>query len=217
MKKLAIGCFAVVVLLAIAAAVGSFYIYRQVRGTVAQFSELSSVPELERGVRNKQSFTPPSTGQLTEPQVERLVRVQGRVRERLGAGFAQLETKYKDFFDQKDVTALDTPKLIAAYRDLAALYMEGKRGQIDALNDAGLSLEEYRWVRNQAYAAVGIPIVDLDVSKLVSSISSGQQAEEVPGQIGGSFGPSGPEENQKLVEPVKKQLESNAALASFGL
>ena len=217
MKKLAIGCFVVVVLLAIAAAVGSFYIYRQVRGTVAQFSELSSVPELEGGVRNKQSFTPPLTGELTEPQVERLVRVQGRVRERLGAGFTQLEAKYKDFFDQKDVTALDTPKLIAAYRDLAAVYMEGKRAQIDALNDAGLSLEEYRWVRSQAYAAVGIPIVDLDVSKLVSSISSGQPAEEIPGRIEGSIGPSGPEQNQKLVEPIKKQLESNAALASFGL
>ena len=41
--------------------------------------------------------------------------------------------------------------------------------------------------------------------------------ETQPGALRGSIGPTGPAANRKLVEPFRKQLESNLALASFGL
>jgi hypothetical protein len=215
-KKLAIGCAVVVMLFALAGALTTYWLYRKVTTTVGQFAELASVPELERQVSNTQPFAPPPSGVLTQPQVDRLLQVQTRVRQRLGERFAEMQEKYRALLDKKEATALDLPELVSAYRDLAATWMDAKRAQVDALNLAGFSLEEYRWVRQQAYAALGIPIVEIDVSRLINDATQGTSAAS-PGQLGGSMGPSGPEENRALVEGAKKALEENAVLASFGL
>jgi hypothetical protein len=85
-----------------------------------------------------------------------------------------------------------------------------------SLNQVNLSLEEYRWIRDQSYKALGIPYVDFDIGKIADGIRSGQTTNDA-GQLRGSVGPSGPESNRKLVEGHRKQLESNVAMASFGL
>lgn len=216
MKKLAIGCLVILVLAGIAGAVGTWWVYRKVTTTVGQFAELGSVPELERGVRNKAPFAPPAPGELTAAQVERFVRVQRAVRASLGRRFAEMQEKYKSLLAKEEATVVDLPQLLAAYRDLAAGWMDAKRTQIEALNEAGFSLDEYRWVRRQVYAAVGLPILDLDVGRLIENIQKGT-AEETPAELVGSVGPGGPEANQRLVEAYRSELEDNAALASFGL
>jgi hypothetical protein len=215
-KKLAIGCAVVVVLFAVAGALATYWLYRKVTTTVGQFAELATVPELERQVSNTQAFVPPDSGELSRGQVERLVQVQTQVRQRLGSRFAELQQKYRSLLDKQEATALDLPALVSAYRDLAATWMDAKRAQVDALNAAGFSLEEYRWVRQQAYAALGIPIVEIDVSRVFSDAAAGDAAESL-GRLGGSMTPSGPEHNQALVAPVKEALQENAPLASFGL
>lgn len=216
MKKLAIGCLIAIVVVGIAGAIGAYFLYRQVRTTVTQFAEVGSVAEIERNVRNQTPFTPPSSGELTAAQVQKLVQVQSQVRARLGERQAELERKYKELSEKREATALDLPQLIAAYRDLAAVWVEGKRAQVDALNAAGLSLDEYRWVRGQAYQALGIPIVEIDVARIIEDAKSGATGNQ-PGSIAGSFGPSGPDSNRALVEPHKEQLENSVALATFGL
>jgi hypothetical protein len=217
MKKLAIGCAVVLVLFGIAAAGVTYYIYRQARSMVAQFAELSQVPEIERSVKVRGTFTPPSSGELTQNQLDKLLRIQTRVRERLGARAAEMEQKYKSLSDKKEATVADLPTLIAAYRDLAAGWMDAKRAQVVALNEAGLSLDEYRWIREQAYRALGMPYMDFDVGKFADAVRSGHNMNNEPPPLRGSLGPSGPEANRKLIEKVKKQLEDNVALASFGL
>lgn len=215
MKKLAIGCL-VVLLLGGAAAVGvGFYLYRKAQATLAEFRQLREVPDLERQVRVK-GYAPPSSGELTQAQVDRLVQVQTRVRERLGQRFADMERKYKTLSQKKEATVSDLPEILGAYRDLVAAWMDAKRGQIDALNDAGLSLEEYRWIRDQAYQALGLPFMDFDVEKFAEQIKSGSPNIQ-PGQVRGAIGESGPEVNRKLIEKYKKILEDNLSLASFGL
>ena len=84
MKKLAIGCGVAVLVVGIAAAAVSYYVYRQVAGTLTQFAELSQVPDLERTVTNRAPFSPPASEELTESQIEKLVQVQSEVRRRLG-------------------------------------------------------------------------------------------------------------------------------------
>ena len=215
MKKILIALLVVFMLAGIAAAGVGYYIYRQVRSTVTQYSELFQLPDLERGVKAR-GFVPPASEELTEAQVTRLVRVQTQVRTRMGERMAELERKYKTFMEKDKASLSDAPALIAAYRDLAAILIDAKRTQVDALNEAGLSLEEYRWVREQAYRAIGSPYVDLDIGRIVEDVRAGKTVGE-PGQLRGAIGPSGPEANRKLVEGVKKQLEQNLALASFGL
>jgi hypothetical protein len=216
MKKLAIGCGIVLVLLGVVAAGVGYYVYRQASSIFAQLRDLERLPEIERGVRVQSTYTPPATGELTVAQVERLVKVQELVRQRLGQRFAELEAKYKTLMDKKEATAADVPALVGAYRDMAAAWMEAKRSQVDALNTVDMSLTEYKWIREQSYRALGVAYMDLDVSKIVEQIRSGNTNVE-PGQIGGSMGPTGPESNRKLIEPYKKRLEENLPLAAFGL
>jgi hypothetical protein len=216
LKKLAIGCLIVLLLVGAVVAGVSYYAYRQARAMFSQFAELGQVPQIEQGVRNKEAFVPPASEELTATQVERLVRVQSQVRQRLGERFGELERKYKTLIEKKDATIADAPALLAAYRDVAAGWLDAKRSQVDALNDAGLSLQEYRWIRDQAYKALGVPYMDFDVSKIMEQIRTGGTVVE-PGRIGGAIGPSGPESNRNLLEPHRKRLEDNLPLASFGL
>lgn len=216
MKKLAIGCLIIVGIGVVAAAGLVYYGYRQVKSTVSQFAELGQLPDIEKGVRAQGPYSPPTTGELTEAQIERLVQVQARVRAQLGARFAELDQKYKSFTNKKEASITDAPALMAAYRDLAAAWLEAKRTQVEALNDAKLSLAEYRWIRSAAYAALGMPFVDLDFAKMAAQARKGLDTDE-PMALSGAIGESGPEANKKLVQRFKKQLEDNIALASFGL
>ena len=216
MKKLAVGCLVVLVLAGVAVAGVSYYAYRQARAMFVQFAELGQVPEIEQSIRNKSAFVPPASDELTPGQVERLMKVQARVRQRLGERFGEFERKYKALADKEKATIADAPALLAAYRDVAAGWLDAKRSQVEALNEAGLSLQEYRWIRDRAYRALGVPFMDFDVSKIVEEIRSGGNRVE-PGRISGAIGPSGPDGNRQLVESYRKQLEENLALAAFGL
>jgi hypothetical protein len=217
MKKLAIGCGVLVLLGIIAGGAIGYYVFRQARALYQEVAQFAQVPEIERGVKVRGEYTPPASGELTKSQVERLVRVQALIRQRLGQQVAALEQKYKALSEKEHPTIVDAPTLMAAYRDLASAWLTAKRSQVDALNEAGLSLEEYRWIRDQAYRAIGIAYVDFDVSKFVDQIRSNASGSIESGQLRGSLGPAGPESNRALVEPFKKHLEDNLALASFGL
>lgn len=216
MKKLAIGCGIVVLVCGIAAAGVAYYLYRQVSSTVAQFAELGQIPDLERNVRNQATFTPPDSEELTDDQIEKLVQVQTEVRRRLGERMKDFEAKYKALAEKSEATLADAPTLLRAYSDLAATWLDAKRSQIEALNTTGLSLDEYRWIRDQAYKALGQPFVDLDIARIVDEARRGITSE-TGGQLRGAIGPAGPEINRTRIERFKKQLEENLALASFGL
>jgi hypothetical protein len=216
MKKLAIGCGLVLVLTGAAAAGVAFYLYRQVSSTIAHFSGFADLPELDERVQNKKPYTPPASEEITESQLEKLAQVQSTIRQRLGQRITEFESKYKILLDKKDATIVDAPAVISAYGDLAATWIDAKRSQVEALNAAGLSLEEYRWIREQAYRALGKAFVDLDIAKFIEDAKRGITPEAV-GALRGALEPGGPVINRERVERFKKILEENLALASFGL
>jgi hypothetical protein len=216
MKKLALGCGVVLLLMGIAAAGLAYYVYRQVSPMVAQFAEFSQVPEIERGVRNRVAFTPPASGELNSQQVERLVRVQTRIRERLGARFAEFEKQHKVLLDKERASALDMPEIFAMYRGLASAWMDAKREQVEALNEVSFSLDEYRWVRDRAYSAIGVPFMEIDVSRIIEDMKQGVSNAD-PTALRGSLGADGKDPNASLVMRFKKHLEENLALATLGL
>jgi hypothetical protein len=215
MKKLLIGCLVLAVVLAVTAGAASYYLYRKVDSTISGFKELGTVPELERSVRNKTPFTPPASGELTGAQLDRYLAVQQQVRARLGAGAAEIEQKYKTLLAKDSATIVDAPAIISAYRDLAKTYVEAKRAQVAALNDAGLSLDEYRWVRRQAYAGIGIPLMELDVAQIMADVKAGRTPAQPTPSL--NLTPTAQPATVKLVEPHRKTLEANAGLAFFGL
>ena len=216
MKKLAIGCLVVLVVGGVAAAGGAYYLYYRVKSTVSQFAELGKIPQIEDGVQVKTPFVMPAGGELTQNQVDRFIQVQARVRARLGQNFEVLQLKYKSLAEKKEATAADLPELIAAYRDLAASWLDAKRAQVQALNEAGLSLSEYRWIRSEAYKALDMPLVDIDFGKIAEEIRNGKQPNgEI--MIGGAFAGAAPASNAKLVERYRKQLADNMPMAAFGL
>jgi hypothetical protein len=135
----------------------------------------------------------------------------------MGARFADLERRYKTLIEKKEATALDLPELLSAYKDLAGIWIAGKQAQVEALNAQGFSLAEYRSVRDRAYRAVGLPLMSVDVSQIIDKATRGEPVEQPAPHFEGSVGPTGPTENQKLIEAHKKKLEDNAALAIFGL
>jgi hypothetical protein len=217
MKKLAIGCLVVLVVGCVAAAGVGYYLYRQVRSTVAQYAQLSTVPDIEREIRNTSPFTPPASDEFTEAQLERLVKIQGRIRDRLGARVTELDQNYRALMEKKEPTAFDLPKIMTAYADLASTWLEAKREQVAALNEVHLSKAEYQWIRDQAYRAIGVPLMEIDISRLVEEIQKGVANPSDPGTLRGAIGPAGSASNQKLVERFKKALEQNVGLAAFGL
>ncbi len=221
MKKLAIGCGILLVVGLVGAAVVTYFVVNKVKSTVAEFAALGEVPAIERRVRNTATFTPPESGELTEAQVARYVKVQQHVRALLGSRFDEFKTKYAEVskrMDKDQGTVFDAPAVIAAYRDLARTYVDAKKAQVEALNTSNFSSSEYRWVRQQAYAAIGMPVMDVDVSKIIEDVTSGKSPQErqTP-SLGGAIGPSGPEVNKTLVAAHKKVLEDNVALSFFGL
>jgi hypothetical protein len=215
MKKLAIGCAVILGLGAAGAAASSYYAYHKVTSAFAGFAELGTLPELERSVRKQGTYTPPASGEPSPAQLERLLQVQQAVRTRLGARADEIERRYRKLLAKDSATVVDAPEIISAYRDLAAAYVDAKRAQVDALNRAGFSLEEYRWTRLQVYSALGMPLMDLDVAGMIADVKQGRQPAMPVYQM--TVGPTGSPAVQKLVEPHRKVLEANAGLAFFGL
>ena len=224
MKKFAIGCLVILVLLAFGGANATYIGYRAVKrawidpatSALADLAAFKGVPDLERQVRNTAAFTPPASGVLTPAQIERLVTVQTRVRQTIGTGFDTLERRYKTLLEKKEATALDLPELLSAYRDMAKIWMQAKTSQVEALNQSGLSLAEYRWIRSQVYGALGVPLMSVDIGQMIDQAARGETPPR-PAELAGSLGPSGPKENRSLIEPFKKALETNMPLVIFGL
>jgi hypothetical protein len=216
MKKLAIGCLVVFVVIGAAVVGIGYYGYMKVKSTVAQLAELQKVPEIERGIRVKTPFVVPASGELTASQVDKFMQVTTRVRDRLGKDMAAFERNYKTLAEKKQTTAADLPALLSAYRDMATGWLNAKRAQVDALNEVGLSLDEYRWIRSEAYRALGVPFVDVDFARIAEQAQSGG-LQSAPVLVGGALTGPGPASNLKLVEKYRKQLEDFVPLASFGL
>jgi hypothetical protein len=222
MSKLAIGCAGLLVVGVAGAAGASYFAYHKVAAAVAPVAALGSLDEIERSVRSQGPYTPPASGEPSRVQVERLLEVQRGVRARLGTRGDEFYRRYRRYFEPVNGAtapvggAADSAMLgLRMSLDLAGVFVEGKRAQVDALNRAGMSLEEYRWTRSQVYAALGLPFVEIDIPRIVADAKEGRQpAPRLHQPINA---PIGSPAVRKIVEPHRKFLEENVALAFFGL
>ena len=212
MKKFAIGCLIVVVLLAVCGGIAGYWLYSKARSYVGQFQALA---ESDKNVTNVAAFTAPANGELTEDMVRRFVAVQERMHTRLGARVEDMKAKQDAFLkrQQAEHRQASASEAVAVVADLMKLILEGKTAQVEALNQQHFSLEEYAWVKGQVYTAAGMDIVEISIPNLPELAKQGGGVTKPLGELGAAV----PARNKELVAPLVPKLKDWAPLAFFGL
>jgi hypothetical protein len=221
-KKILVGCLIVLVIAVIGFSVAGFYAFRWARPMIESTANyLERARELSRlsdRITNKAPYVPPESGELTAVQVERFVAVQTRVRDELGDRWAEIETKSAEIRDktqanQRDLTLAE---FTSVFSDLAAIYTEARRAQVNALNVQRFSDGEYTWVRRRVYEAAGMEIAGgIDMSKIEDLAREGALKSNV--KLPDIKKPDVPEANIKLVKPHLAKIKEWVPMAFLGL
>ena len=222
MKKLLLGCAIVLAIALVAFGVAGYYAYRWAQPMIQNAGDyLDRARELSRlsdRVSNKSPYAAPANGQLTPQQMERFLAVQARVRDEMGARWAEIEKKSAEIREKtKDGRELTFTEFTTLFSDLAGIYMDARREQVNALNVQKFSDAEYLWVRLRVYEAAGMELTNgMDVSKIEqlardNGISTSLRVEMEKAK------PDVPAANIKIVRPHLAKLKESFHLAVLGL
>jgi hypothetical protein len=225
MKKLLAGCLVALLLLAVGAVAGAYFLWRAATPVVERVSDvtdglrgLADVAEIERGLTTRQPFTPPGSGELTESQVARFLRVQTAVHAALGARTEAFTEKYRQMsHTQPDGTATipTLPQLLGGLSDLSTLYLDAWRAQVAAMNVEQFSRDEFSWVRIRVYQAAGLDAIRYDardLERVIAAMATGVQVTPPDVRL-----PDAPAVNRALVKPHAQAIAKWVGLAVFGL
>jgi hypothetical protein len=214
-KKLAIGCGTVVLLVAVCAGV-VFYIAARKAGTYLRESGvLASIETLGKGVNNTAPFAPPANGELTPDMVQRFVAVHDSIVAKLGGRFRELAAMQDDMLrrqaaEHRKSTAREDFKDVT---DSMAFILQAQGAWVDGLNQQRFSMDEYGWVRGHVYAAAGLAVAELSNLNVQDMLKKGNVTTR---PIAGSSDPVS-QRNKEVVAPFIPKLKESAALAFFGL
>jgi len=223
-KKIVLGCAVALVLGAVGGGVLLYqFVYKPGREALqaggealGSLSRLEEVAALDEGVTDRSPFPPPADGLLTAGQVERFVAVQRRVREQMGPRLERLESRVDP--ERRGGGEPGFREAATLWRDLGDLALDAKRAQVDAVNAAGFSLDEYRWVREQVYTALGLEALTFGLDEALEMARQGgiQGVDDLARQRQALDDPAR-DHNLALVEPYRGELEEWAPLALLGL
>lgn len=161
MKKVLGGCL-IVALLALVVGGGAawWFVLRPAWNAGNQFldaaNQIADLARLEAQVHNRTAFAPPDDGRIPDESLSRFLAAQQTIQDRLGPTLTTLEAKYRQIEAEAGSRGVQPglTEALGAYGDLFSLVRQAKQAQVDALNAQNLSLDEYRWIRVQAYAAL---------------------------------------------------------------
>ena len=233
MKKILAGCLTVLVIAVIGLGVAGYYAYRwaqpMIQSTGDYIERARQMARLGDGIQNRAPYVPPASGELTALQVDRFIAVQTRVRDELGARWTEIETKSAEIREKtqnnqpasadglpRDRRELTVAEFTSVFSDLANIYIEARRAQVDALNVQKFSDGEYTWVRNRVYEAAGMEVASgIDLSKIEalardSAMKTNVKLPDLPK-------PKVPEANITLVRPHLGKLKEWVPMAMLGL
>ena len=220
MKKLLFGCLVIVILGAVVVAVGSYFLYRAASPLIedarSYFEGMSQLDDLERQITNRSPYSGPASGELTDAQVQRFVRVQQHVRTQLGQRMKEIEEKYEYLRSTTDSKDVPFTELLGSLRDITGVYVDARRYQVEALNKESFSQDEYSWVRDRVFQAAGMEIGSrIDIEKLQDAIRNGTGLEGISADRLPK--PNVPAKNRELVKPYVSQMDEWLPLVFFGL
>jgi hypothetical protein len=217
MKKLLIGCLVIIVLGAVVIGVGSYFLYRAASPLIQDarnyLEGMSQLGEIDRQITNRSSYAAPASGELTDPQVQRFVRVQEHVRGQLGQRFKEIESKYEYLRSSNNPSVTE---LLSSLREITGVYVDARRYQVEALNRENFSQGEYSWVRDRVFEAAGMEIGSrIDIEKLSEAIRNGTGVEGISTE--NIPKPNVPAKNRELVKPHVGKMDEWLPLVFFGL
>jgi hypothetical protein len=205
-----------------AVAGAAYFGYRAVRPVVdeatAWASRARDVTGLPTTLDNREPFTPPAGGELDEARVRRFLAVQARVREAMGARWAEVEAQARviETKARADGDRLSVADLRALVSGVGSLVRDARRAQVAALDAEGFSSGEYAWTRLRVYEAAGLEVADrLDWNAVESLL---QDAAEHAGLSPPRLPvPDIPGVNRELVRPHLQDLRTWLPLVLIGL
>ncbi|MCC5905444.1 MAG: hypothetical protein JJU13_04515 [Balneolaceae bacterium] len=215
-KKIALGCLGVFAVVVIG---GGFFAYQYVaKPMMGSISALENIHEKNTQISNQSSYTPPANRELEEAQVERFVNVQREIREGLENVLAEFQDKYEDLGEEWEERDPSIREMMNVWGDLVGMYSGAKQVQVDALNNANFSLEEYRYVQQSFYQALGVELFSYNIDQIAKAASEGnfdfdmEQFEETQRQMD-----EVPQRNRDLVAPYADSAEDWVVFAWWGL
>jgi hypothetical protein len=171
MKKGLVGCLVVGLLLIVVGGGAAYWfvlrpMWNAGSALVDNAKGLAAVAQVEQTVSNKAPFTAPADGRLTLAQAQSLVAVLNAMQSALGKDMDTLKAKYDAIEAEQKAKGRDAnaQEMLGAYSDFSGLMLKAKQAQAAALNQQNMSLEEYHWVRGQAYAA--LPFMEMDKASM---------------------------------------------------
>ena len=222
MKKILAGCLIVLVIALIGFGVATFYAYRwaqpMIQSTGDYLDRAREMTRLGEQVQNQQPFTAPANSELTTTQVERFMAVQTRVHDELGNRWAEIEKKAQEITrkTEQDRSALTFSEFTTMFSDLAGIYLEARRAQVQALNVQRFSDAEFSWVRLRVYEAAGMHVASgIDLSS-IEKIAR-ESAEKGNVTLPDVPKPNVPQANIELVKPHLAKLKQWLPMAVLGL
>jgi hypothetical protein len=215
MKKLAIGCGVIVLLLAVTASVAFYVLAYKARSYLRESGVVQSIETLSKGVANTAPFTPPANGELTADLVKRFAAVEDAMVAKLGPRVRELEAMEDEMMrrqaaEHRKSTPGEDFKNITS--DMGFI-LQAQSAWVEALNQQRFSMDEYQWVRGRVWAASGMNISELSSRDLAAAIGAGGGSTR---PIAQSTDPV-PAHNRELVAPYQSRLKDWAPLAFFGL
>ena len=200
-----VGCL--VALLVLALVIGGlvwWFVIRPVQGVLGNLTNLSQLEELDKQIRNTAAYTPPSNGEISPDQLERLLSVERSIKTQVGERLKQLESKYQSL---GEVNAQNFSQALEGMGDMFKVLVEAKKAQVDALNAQNFSKNEYRWVRGGAFQAL---------SQVTGVPFSG--FPDLQGETPQIYAPTNPSSaNVERVTPFKDELLESLPMHLFGL
>lgn len=168
-KKWLAGCLVVVLVFVVGLGAAWWFVLRPMWNAgsdlVQGAKDWASTVDLGDDITNTSPYAPPPDGYLTPAQVQSLVRVQEVFVAEMGPDLEKLALRVREAQALKEGGG-SFQDVATAYSELSTLLKRARAAQAKGVNAAGLSRDEYAYVRRQAFAALPLLVEMPDLAGL---------------------------------------------------
>lgn len=157
-KKWLAGCLVVILVFVVGLGAAWWFVLRPMWNAgsdlVQGAKDWASTVDLGDDIANTAPYAPPPDGYLTPAQVQSLVQVQEVFVAEMGPDLEKLAQRVRDAQALKNGGEASLQDVATAYSELTDLLKRARKAQANGVNAAGLSRDEYAYIRRQAFAAL---------------------------------------------------------------